>query len=251
MNNTKNLKIGILGAGSIGKTLTLKLAQAGHDVKVANSRGPETLQDLAQETGATAVTAAEAVQGADVIITSIPFAKSASLKDILSAVPADVPVIDTSNYYPHRDGHIPAVDNGQVESLWVQEQFGHPIVKAWNNILAGSFEDKGTLPGTEGRIALSVAGNDLNAKQIAMDLVETTGFDAIDGGTLEESWRQQPGTPGYCVDFQAEELKHALATAIREEAPPRRDLMVKEVAKMGDNFSAADLVRFDRATFAI
>jgi predicted dinucleotide-binding enzyme len=251
MSNTKNLKIGILGAGSIGKTLALKLAQAGHDVKVANSRGPETLQDLAQETGATAVTAAEAVQGVDVIITSIPFAKSASLKDILSVVPADVPVIDTSNYYPHRDGQIPAVDNGQVESLWVQEQFGHPIIKAWNNILAGSFEDKGALPGTEGRIALSVAGNDLNAKQIAMDLVETTGFDAIDGGTLEESWRQQPGTPGYCVDFQVEELKHALATAIREEAPHRRDLMVEEVAKMGDNFSAADLVRFDRTTFAI
>lgn len=217
----------------------------------ANSRGPETLKDLAEETGATAVTAAEAVQGVDVIITSIPFAKSASLKEILSAVPADVPVIDTSNYYPQRDGHIEAVDNGQVESLWVQEQFGHPVTKAWNNIGAGSFEDEGLPPGTEGRMALSVAGDDVEAKKIAMDLVETTGFDAIDGGTLEESWRQQPGTPGYCVDFQADALKNALATAIREEAPRRRDLVLKELEKMNGNFKTADLVRLNRSIVAV
>ena len=124
------MKIGILGTGYIGKTLVRKLSAAGHTVLFANSRGPETLKDLAEETGATAVTAAEAVQGVDVIITSIPFGKSASLKEILSAVPADVPVIDTSNYYPQRDGHIPEVDEGQVDSLWVQEQFGHSVVKA-------------------------------------------------------------------------------------------------------------------------
>ena len=251
MNHTKKLNIGILGVGQIGKTLARKLAEAGHEVKVANSRGPETLKDLAEETAATAVTAAEAVQGVDVIITSIPFGKSASLKEILSAVPADVPVIDTSNYYPHRDGNIPTVDNGQIESLWVQEQFGHPVIKAWNNIFAGSFEHEGLPPGTEGRIALSVAGNDLKAKKIAMDLVETTGFDAIDGGTLEESWRQQPGTPGYCVDFQADALKYALATAIGEEAPRRRDLMLEEVEKMNGNFVTADLVRIGRSIYAL
>jgi predicted dinucleotide-binding enzyme len=245
------MKIGILGTGYIGKTLVRKLSAAGHTVVFANSRGPETLQDLAQETGATAVTAAEAVQGVDVVITSIPFAKSASLKPILSAVPAGIPVIDTSNYYPQRDGHIPAVDNGQVESLWVQEQFGHPVVKAWNNIIADSFENKGLPPETEGRITLSIAGDDSQAKKIAMNLVETTGFDAIDGGPLEESWRQQPGTPSYCVDFQAEALKHALATAIQEEAPRRRDLAMEEIGKMNGNFVGADLIRINRATYAI
>ena len=245
------MKIGIIGTGYIGKTLVRKLSAAGHTVLFANSRGPETLKDLAEETGATAVTAAEAVNGVDVIITSIPFGKSASLKESLSAVPADVPVIDTSNYYPHRDGHIPAVDNGQVERLWVQEQFGHPVIKAWNNIGAGSFDTEGLPPGAEGRMALSVAGDKAQAKRIAMDLVEATGFDAIDGGTLEESWRQQPGTPAYCVDFQADALKHALATAIREEAPRRRDLVLKDLEKMNGNFVTADLVRINRSTFAL
>ncbi|RYG67891.1 3-hydroxyisobutyrate dehydrogenase [bacterium] len=251
MSDTQKLNIGIIGTGYIGKTLVRKLSAAGHTVLFANSRGPETLQDLAAETGATAVTAAEAVQGADVVITSIPFEKSASLRPILSAVPADVPVIDTSNYYPQRDGRIPAVEEGQVESLWVQEQFGHPVVKAWNNIGAGSFEHEGLPAGAEGRMALSVAGDDSKAKQVAMDLVETTGFDAIDGGTLEESWRQQPGTPGYCVDFQAEALKHALLTAVCEEAPHRRDLVLKELEKLNGNFNTADLVRLNRLIVTI
>ena len=245
------MKIGIIGTGYIGKTLVRKLSAAGHTVLFANSRGPETLKDLAEETGATAVTAAEAVQGVDVIITSIPFGKSAGLKDILSSVPANVPVIDTSNYYPQRDGHILAVDNGQIESLWVQEQFGHSVIKAWNNIGAGSFDTEGLPTGTEGRIALSVAGDDAQAKKIAMDLVETTGFDAIDAGTLEESWRQQPGTPAYCVDFQADALQHALATAIREEAPRRRDLVMKELEKMNGNFVTADLLRLNRSICAV
>jgi predicted dinucleotide-binding enzyme len=245
------MKIGIIGTGYIGKTLVRKLSAAGHTVLFANSRGPETLKDLAEETGATAVTAAEAVQGVDVIITSIPFGKSASLKGILSAVPAEVPVIDTSNYYPQRDGHLPAVDNGHIESLWVQEQFGHPVIKAWNNIGAGSFDTEGLPTGSEGRIALSVAGDDAQAKKIAMDLVETTGFDAIDAGTLEESWRQQPGTPAYCVDFQADALQHALATAIREEAPRRRDLVMKELEKMNGNFVTADLLRINRSICAV
>jgi predicted dinucleotide-binding enzyme len=245
------MKIAILGTGFIGKTLVRKLSAAGHTITFANSRGPETLQDLAQETGATALTAAEAVQGVDAIITSIPFGKSASLKEILSAVPADVPVIDTSNYYPQRDGHIPAVDDGQVESLWVQEQFGHSVVKAWNNVLAGTLEDKGLPPGAEGRTALSVAGDDARAKKVAMDLVETTGFDAIDGGTLEESWRQQPGTPGYCVEFQVDALKRALASAIREEAPRRRDLAMKQLEEMGGDFATADILRVNRSTYAV
>lgn len=245
------MKIGIIGTGYIGKTLVRKLSAAGHTILFANSRGPETLKDLAEETGATAVTAAEAVKGVDVIITSIPFGKSASLKEILSAVPADVPVIDTSNYYPQRDGHIPAVDNGQIESLWVQEQFGHPVIKAWNNVLAGTLEDKGLPPGAEGRTALSVAGDDARAKKVAMDLVETTGFDAIDGGTLEESWRQQPGTPGYCVEFQTDALKYALASAIREEAPRRRDLAMKQLEEMGGDFTTADILRVNRSTYAV
>ena len=112
-------------------------------------------------------------------------------------------------------------------------------------------EDKGLPPGAEGRTALSVAGDDARAKKVAMDLVETTGFDAIDGGTLEESWRQQPGTPGYCVEFQADALKHALANAIREEASRRRDLAMKQLEEMGGDFATADILRVNRSTYAV
>lgn len=249
--NKEKLKVAIIGTGYIGKTLIRKLSAAGHQVTFANSRGPETLTDLAEETGATALAAAEAVRGAEVVITSIPFGKSAGLHDIMSALPADVTVIDTSNYYPHRDGNIAAVDDGLAESLWVQEQFGHEVIKAWNNIGAGSFEHEGLPVGSEERLALSVAGDNLQAKKVAMDLVETTGFDAIDGGPLEESWRQQPGTPGYCVDFKAEALKAALATAVREEAPRRRDLVIAELEKLNGNFNTADLVRLNRSICTI
>ena len=240
------MKIGIIGAGSIGALLVRKFSAAGHAVLVSNSRSPETLTDLAEETGATAVTAADAVKGVDVIITSIPFGKMPDLKGIFAGVAADVVVIDTSNYYPQRDGHISAVDDGQVESAWVQEQIGHPIVKAWNSVLAASLETKGLPKGAKGRIALSVAGDDAGARTIGLELVETTGFDAIDGGTLEQSWRQQPGSPGYCVDISAGELRHALAVTDRRKAARNRDMFIERLLALGDKATGADQLRLNR-----
>jgi predicted dinucleotide-binding enzyme len=248
---TNKLKIAVIGTGYIGKTLIRKLSAAGHLVTFANSRGPETLRDLADETGATALTAVDAVRGADVVITSVPFGKIPSLRNIISALPAEVIVIDTSNYYPQRDGNIQEIDQGKLESGWVQEQFGHAIIKAWNNIGAGSLEHEGLPANANGRLALSIAGDEPHAKRVAMDLVEETGFDAIDGGSLTESWRQQPGTPGYCVDFKADALKSALESAVREEAPRRRDQMIAELVKLGGQFNTADIVRLNRSIFAI
>jgi predicted dinucleotide-binding enzyme len=242
----KHMKIGIIGSGAIGTLLVRKFSAAGHTVLVSNSRGPETLKDLAGETGATAVTAADAVKGVDVIITSIPFGKMPDLKGIFVSVAADVVVIDTSNYYPQRDGHISAVDDGQVESVWVQEQIGHPIVKAWNSVLAGSLETKGLPKGAEGRIALSVAGDDADAKKIGLELVEATGFDGIDGGTLEQSWRQQPGSPGYCVDINAGELRHALSVTDRKKATRNRDMFIERLLALGDKATDADQLRLNR-----
>ncbi|HEV8577726.1 MAG TPA: NAD(P)-binding domain-containing protein [Thermoanaerobaculia bacterium] len=244
------MRIGIVGAGNIGSTLARKLAKAGHSVVIANSRGPETLKDLADETGAKAVSARDATQGVNVVILSIPFAKLPLLREFITRLPNDVVVADTSNYFPVRDGQIPAIDGGQVESLWVSEQIGHPVIKAWNNVLAVVLASKGLPAGAEGRIALSVAGDDPAAKKVIMSLVEDTGFDAIDGGSLAESWRQQPITRAYCSELTADELRVALASANRSHAPQLREEMVKELMALGDKIATEDVVRLHRAASA-
>ena len=244
------MKIAVIGTGHIGKTLVRKLTGAGHSVQMANSRGPETLKELAEETGATALIAEEAVRGVDVIILSIPLNRLAGMKALLTDLPTEVIVADTSNYYPLRDGHIEALDEGQVESEWVSEQVGRPMIKVWNNVLAETFADHGRPAGAEGRIALSVAGDDPEGKKIVMSLVEDTGFDAIDGGSLAESWRQQPGTPGYCAEQTIDELEAALATADKSRAPRVRDAVMKEVLVLGDKLTREDLLRFNRTLSA-
>jgi predicted dinucleotide-binding enzyme len=245
------MKIGILGAGNIGATLARKLSAAGHTIYLANSRGPDTIRDLAEEAGATAVPVAEAVKDVDVVIVSIPLKNIPLLKELFAGVPEDVIVADTSNYYPHRDGRIPALDNGQTESIWVSEQLGRPVVKAWNSILAGSFATKGLPAGAKGRIALPVSGDDLDAKKIVIGLVDATGFDGIDAGTLEESWRQQPGNPAYCTDLEADELRRALSSADRSRAPQLRDLQIEKVQKMGpfESVTNEDLLNINRSLY--
>lgn len=241
------MKIGILGVGFIGETLVRKLSAAGHAVRVANSRGPQTLQELAEETGATPVTTAEALKDVEAIILSIPLNKMPPLKELLAGVPADVPIIDTSNYYPMRDGHIAEIDEGQVESLWVAEQIGRPVTRAWNAVLAGTLRKNGKAKGEVGRTAIPVAGSDTKAKQIAMELVEATGFDAVDAGSIEESWRIQAGNQGYCTELTVEQLKHALTLADKEMAPKRRDACMQVILTFGEKFNNDDLLRLNRA----
>lgn len=244
------MRIGIIGAGNIGSVLARKLAKAGHSVLIANSRGPETLQRLADETGANAASAQDAIQGANVVILSIPFAKLPLLGEFIVSLPDDVVVADTSNYFPVRDGQIPAIDGGQVESLWVSEQIGHPVIKAWNNVLAVVLNGSGLPAGAEGRTALSVAGDEPAAKDAVMSLVEDTGFDAVDGGSLAESWRQQPITRAYCSELTADELRAALAAADRVRAPQLREEMVEDFMALGDKITTEDIVRLHRAASA-
>jgi predicted dinucleotide-binding enzyme len=244
------VKIGIIGSGNIGSILARKLAKAGHSLLISNSRGPETLQDLAREMGAKAVTAEGATRDVDVVILSIPFGNVPLLKDLFAQLPKEVVVADTSNYFPFRDGQIPTIDDGQVESVWVAEQIGHSVIKAWNNILAATLRDKGLPAGAEGRIALSVAGDDAAPKTTVMSLVEDTGFDAVDAGSLAESWRQQPITSAYCTELGADQLRAALARADRARAPERRERMVKEFLALGDKLTTEDIVRLHRAASA-
>jgi predicted dinucleotide-binding enzyme len=206
------MEIGIIGSGNIGSALARHLTALGHRVSIANSRGPASLASLAAETGATATTVEEAARAQDMAIVSIPERAVAELpRQVLSTTSAVV--VDTGNYYPSRDGRIAALDDGLVESQWVSQVLGRPVVKAFNNILAGSLATRGVPAGSPGRVCLSVAGDDGRAKQTVLRLVDALGFDGLDAGGLAESWRQQPGTPAYCQDLDAVALKAALAQA--------------------------------------
>lgn len=209
------MKIGIIGAGQIGGTLTRRFTALGHEVSIANSRGPETLAALAKETGANAVTSKEAARAGEVVIVSIPEGHIPELpKDLFAGVPDSVVVIDTGNYYPRqRDGRIREIEAGLPESRWVERQLGRPLVKAFNNIYAKHLLDLGRPAGASNRIALPVAGDDPDAKALVMRLVDDLGFDAVDAGTLDESWRQQPGTPVYGADLDAKGVRRALDEA--------------------------------------
>jgi predicted dinucleotide-binding enzyme len=211
------MKIGIIGAGNIGGTLTRRLRALGHDVSVANSRGPETLAALAAETGAKAVTVAEAARGKDVVVVTIPEKNVPSLPADLFGGDNHVIVVDTGNYYPRqRDSRIDALERGTPESKWVSQQLGEPVIKAFNNIIAKHLLESGRPKGAPGRIALPVAGDDAKAKAVVLRLVDELGFDGVDAGNLDDSWRQQPGTPVYLADLDAAGVKRALAQAPRE-----------------------------------
>jgi predicted dinucleotide-binding enzyme len=217
------VKIGIIGAGMIGGTLARRLVKLGHEVAIANSRGPETIRELAADAGATAVTAAEAARRGEIVIVTIPQRAVADLpKDLFAGVPDEVVVIDTGNYYPSRDGSIPALEEGQPESAWVAGQLGRPVVKAFNTLYFQSLLEKGTPKGTAGRIALPVAGGLPDARAKVLRLVDELGFDPVDAGSIEESWRQQPGSPCYTQDLEAPRLKEALAAADRSRIPEYR-----------------------------
>jgi 8-hydroxy-5-deazaflavin:NADPH oxidoreductase len=211
------VKIGVIGAGNIGGTLTRRLATLGHQVAVANSRGPETLADLVRETGAIAVSVEEAAQGGDLVIVTIPQRAIPLLpKGILDGAAAGAPVVDTGNYYPMRDGRIDAIESGLSESRWVSGQLAHPVVKAFNTIRAQHLLELGKPAGSPDRIALPVAGDDADGKRIVMRLVDELGFDPVDAGTIDESWRQQPGSPVYAADLDAAGVRRALAEASPE-----------------------------------
>jgi predicted dinucleotide-binding enzyme len=209
------MKIGIIGAGSIGGTLARRFKALGHDVVIANSRGPESLADFAAQTGIRAVTAAEAAHSGDVVIVTIQEARVSELPSgLFDGVPASVVVVDTGNYYPReRDGRIEGIENGLTESEWVAQQIGRPVIKAFNNIYFKHLLESGKPRGAAGRIALPVAGDGAAAKAVVLGLIEELGFDAIDAGPLKESWRQQPDTPVYGTDLDAAGVRKALADA--------------------------------------
>jgi hypothetical protein len=180
------MKIGIIGPGNIGGVRTRGFTAAGNQVFVANSREPQTLANLAAETGAKP---AQRERGRT-------RRRRHSPADLFNNVLVSVVIIDTGNYYPRQcDGSIDAIESGMPKSQWVAQQLGRSVIKAFNNIYAARFQNFGLPTGTTGLVAIPVAGDDPKAKAIVLRLVDDIGFDAVDSGGLAESWHQQPETP--------------------------------------------------------
>ncbi|MFG2680219.1 NADPH-dependent F420 reductase [Streptomyces sp. NPDC048392] len=212
------MKIGIIGAGNIGGNLTRRLTALGHDVSVANSRGPHTLTALAEETGATPVPAKDAARGAEIVVVTVPLKRVPDLPSgVLDGAADGVAVIDTGNYYPQRDGRIAGIeDEGRTESRWTEGHLGHPVIKAFNGTYAQDILDRARPAGAPDRMALPVAGDDGAAKAKVRALIDELGFDTVDSGGIDDSWRQQPGTPVYGLRAGVEGVTEALAEASPE-----------------------------------
>ena len=208
------MKIGIIGAGHIGGVLTRRLTELGHEVTVANSRGPETLRGLVSGTGARAGTVTEAAKEKDVVIVTVPENGVPELPKGLFTHSRAV-IVDTGNYYPQRDGRIAEIESGTTESRWVSKQLGRTVVKAFNTIQSSHLLNDGRPAGDRERIALPIAGDDPKAKAVVSRLIDELGFDAVDAGGLDDSWRQQPGMPVYGADLTAERARSALSDAKR------------------------------------
>lgn len=214
--------MGFIGSGNIGATVARLAVAAGYDVVLSNSRGPETLADLVAELGpkARAATAAEAAEAGDVVLVSVPLR---AYREVPAKPLAGKLVLDTNNYYPERDGRVPALDDETATtSGLLQEHLGPDalVVKAFNNIY---FVDLAALPrpaGAPDRTALPIAGDDADAKAAAAQFLDAIGYDAVDAGSLAESWRQQRDTPVYVTPYRdhpgpAEVVRAALAEAKR------------------------------------
>lgn len=242
------MRFGIIGAGSIGSIISKKLVKNGHDVKIADARGIERLEG--KELAGTPVRVEDAIKNIEVLIISLPIEAMPSIRNIIDQVEEEVIIVDTSNYYPFRDGKIEEIENGMVESVWVSNQLGRPIIKAFNNLLANTLENEGTSEDSSGRIAMAVSGNDPSQKQVVMDIVYELGFDAVDSGSLSDSWRQQPGTPAYCTELTKDELTNALEKANKEKAPLLRDKVIERFVEEKEvEFSHKDVVNLNREIY--
>jgi 8-hydroxy-5-deazaflavin:NADPH oxidoreductase len=209
--------IGIIGAGHIGSQVARLAVRSGYKVVISNSRGPETLSSLIAELGpdrARAATPLETAQAGDIVVVSIP------LKNY-RAVPveplAGKIVIDTNNYYPERDGHIPELDKESTTTSELLQAHlpTSKVVKAFNHIYAAELTTHGQPAGSENRRALVIAGDDPEAKATVTGLLDQFGFDTVDAGPLSEGWRIQRDTPGYGPRRTAEQLRRDLAAAKR------------------------------------
>src|SRR5712672_1490603 len=222
------MNFGVIGPGDIGEVIIRKLRDAGYPVKMANSRGPESLKYLATKTGGIPASLEQVVQDVDMLFIVVPQKAIPELpKGLLNRAQKETIVIDVGNYYPFRDGRIDELENGLTESVWVERQIGRPVVKALNNIIANALAEGGRPAGSRDRVALPISGDNPKAKEIVAQLIDRFGFDSVDAGTIAESWRQQPGSPVYCTNLTKEELQLWLRKVDRSSLATNREKGLK------------------------
>ncbi len=212
--------VGLIGSGRIGGTVARLAVAAGHQALLSNSRGPDTLKDLAAELGplARATTGREAAEGGELVVVTIPLR---AFPSVPARPLAGKVVIDTCNYYPQRDGQIPELDSGALTSSELIQRHlpESAVVKAFNNIYYRHLESLARPSGAADRSYLPIAGDDAAAKVAVTDFLDSIGYGAVDAGPLAEGWRQQPGTPVYGApygSFQDKKGSPASAGAIRQ-----------------------------------
>jgi 8-hydroxy-5-deazaflavin:NADPH oxidoreductase len=218
------MNIGVIGTGDIGEVIVRRFRDAGYPVKMANSRGPESLKDLAAETGAIPVSVEQVVQDVDILFIVVPQKAIPKLpKGLLNKAKKKTIVIDVGNYYPFRDDRIDELENGLIESVWVEKQIGRPVIKVLNSIVSNALAEVGRPAGSRDRVALPISGDDPKAKEIVAQLLDRFGFDFVDAGSIAESWRHQPGSPAYCTNPTKEELQKWLRNVDRSSLVTKRE----------------------------
>src|SRR6201987_5613982 len=218
------MNIGIIGTGQIGEVIIRKLRGVGYPVKMANSRSPESIKDLAADTGAIPVSVEEVVQDVDILFLVLQQKAFPVLpKGLLNKARKETVVIDVGNYYPWRDGRIDEIESGLTESAWVEKQIGRPVVKVLNSIVYKALAGAGRPTGSRDRVALPISGDHPKAKEIVAQLIDRIGFDSVDAGTIAESWRQQPGSPVYCINPTKEVLQQRLKNVDRSSLVTNRE----------------------------
>jgi predicted dinucleotide-binding enzyme len=194
--------VGIIGVGNIGGTVARLAVRAGYDVVVSNSRGPDTLAGLVAELGprARAAVVTEAAAAGDLVVVSVPFK---AFRDLPAAELAGKPVLDTGNYYPQRDGRHPELHAGTTTSSELVQGHlaGSRVVKVFNDIYWEHLRDLARPAGAADRSALTIAGDDADAKRAATDFLAAIGYDTVDIGTLADSWRVEPDRPAYGAPY--------------------------------------------------
>jgi 8-hydroxy-5-deazaflavin:NADPH oxidoreductase len=194
--------IGIIGSGNIGGTVARLSVAAGYHVVLSNSRGPETLDELVAELGrlAAAGTAEQAAEAGDLVVVSVPVK---AFGEIPAKPLAGKVVMDTGNYYPQRDGHLAELDTAALTSsgLLQRDLPDAQVVKVFNNIFFKHLRSLARPRGAEERTALPIAGDSAAAKAAVTEFLDAIGYDAVDAGSLADSWRQEPGTPVYGTPY--------------------------------------------------
>ena len=208
------MKIGIVGAGFIGRAVAGLATKAGYDVMISNSRDPRTLGSTVVALRCKAGTAEQAAAFGDTVVVAIPFY---AIGDLPTRPFAGKPVLDANNYYPERDGQVAALDAHETTTseMLATQLPGARVVKAFNAILQRDLAEGGIPAGIPGRRALPLAGDDPAAKAVAAELYDAFGYDTVDAGSLAEGWRFERAMPAYCVPLDAAGLRAALAAARR------------------------------------